>query len=65
MATEAGRNPDDITITVWGPKRDVDLMKRYAELGVERVVFTADSDKADKVLPFLDEIAEFMRKANA
>ena len=63
MATEAGRNPDEIAITVWFPRRDVDLMKRYADLGVERVVFNLDSEGADKVVPVMDEIAEFMQKA--
>ena len=64
MATEAGRNPDEIAITVWFPRREVDLMKRYADLGVERVVFNLDSEGADKIVPVLDEIAEFMVKAN-
>src|ERR1700760_1398709 len=60
MAQEAGRNPDEIAITVWFPKRDVDMMKRYADLGVERVVFNVESEGADKALPVIDEIAEFM-----
>jgi probable F420-dependent oxidoreductase len=64
MAAEAGRKPEEIAITVWFPKRDPDLMKRYQDLGVERVVFNAESEKADKVLPVLDEIAAFMQKAN-
>jgi probable F420-dependent oxidoreductase len=64
MCQAAGRNPDEIAITVWFPKRDLDLMKRYADLGVERVVFNAESEKADKIVPMLDEIAEFMLKAN-
>jgi hypothetical protein len=64
MASEAGRNPDEIAITVWFPKREVDLMKRYMDLGVERVVFNLDSEGADKTVPILDEIAEFMQKAN-
>ena len=65
MATAAGRNPDEIAVTVWFPKRELDLMKRYADLGVERVVFNLESEAADKVLPVIDEIAEFMHKANA
>jgi probable F420-dependent oxidoreductase len=65
MAAEAGRNADDIAITVWFPRRDLELMKRYADLGVERVVFNVDSEKADKAMPVIDEIAEFMHKANA
>jgi hypothetical protein len=40
-------------------------MKRYADLGVERVVFNLESDGADKTVPVLDEIAAFMHKANA
>ena len=65
MATEAGRNADEIAITVWAPRRDLELMKRYADLGVERVVFSVESEKADKALPVIDEIAAFMQKANA
>src|SRR3954451_9698207 len=64
MATEAGPNPDEIAITVWFPRREVDLMKRYADMGVERVVFNVESEKTDKALPVIDEIAEFMAKAN-
>src|ERR1700744_5185747 len=65
MAPAAGRNPDEIAVTVWFPKRELDLMKRYADLGVERVVFNLESEAADKVLPVIDEIAEFVHKANA
>ena len=65
MATEAGRKPEDIAITVWFPRREPDLMKRYADLGVERVVFNVESEKADKAIPVIDEIAEFMQKTNA
>ena len=65
MATEAGRDPAGIAITVWFPRRELDLMKRYVDLGVERVVFNLESEKAEKVLPLIDEIAEFMLKANA
>ena len=36
MATEAGRDPTSIEITVWFPKQDADLMKRYQDLGVAR-----------------------------
>src|SRR3954462_14273263 len=65
MATEAGRDPATIAITVWFPRREADLMKRYADMGVERVVFNVESEKADKALPVIDEIAAFMAKANA
>ncbi|HET6237032.1 MAG TPA: LLM class F420-dependent oxidoreductase [Acetobacteraceae bacterium] len=64
MATEAGRDPNSIEITVWFPRQDPDLMKRYADLGVARVVFNLESDKADKVLPVIDSLAGLMRKVN-
>ena len=56
MAIEAGRDPASIAITVWFPRKDPDLMKRYQELGVERVVFNLDSEPAAKVLPEVDAI---------
>lgn len=64
MAAEAGRDPASIAITVWFPKQDPDLMKRYEDLGVARVVFNLESDKADKVLPVIDTVAGLMRKVN-
>ncbi len=64
MAEEAGRDPASIAITVWFPRNDVDLMKRYLDLGVERVVFNVESVAADQGLPVIDGIAELMRKVN-
>jgi probable F420-dependent oxidoreductase len=64
MATKTGRDPKSIEITVWFPKQDPDLMKRYADLGVARVVFSLESDKADTVLPVIDSLAGLMRKVN-
>jgi alkanesulfonate monooxygenase SsuD/methylene tetrahydromethanopterin reductase-like flavin-dependent oxidoreductase (luciferase family) len=64
MATEAGRDPTSIEITVWFPKRDADLMKRYQDLGVSRVVFNLESERAETVLPAIDAIATLMREVN-
>jgi len=64
MATEAGRDPKSIEITVWFPKRDADLMKRYQDLGVARVVCNLESEKADTILPVVDAWAELMRQVN-
>lgn len=64
MTTEAGRDPNSIEISVWFPKQDADLMKRYEDLGVARVVFNLDSEKADKVLPVIDSLAGLMRAVN-
>ncbi len=64
MAAEAGRDPKSIEITVWFPRRDADLMKRYQDLGVSRVVFNLESEKADTVLPVIEAIATLMREAS-
>ncbi len=64
MADAAGRDSNSIEISVWFPKRDADLMKRYQELGVSRIVFNLESDKADAVLPVMDEWAGLMREVN-
>ena len=64
MATEAGRDPASIETTVWGPKPDADLMKRYEDLGVKRVVFNLESEKADTVLPVVDAWEAVMRATN-
>ena len=65
MANEAGRDPASLPITAWYPPRDLDLMKRYLDLGVERVVFSVPSDPAETVLPHLDEIGTLMAATNA
>ena len=64
MCAEAGRDPGSIEITSWFPRQDADLMKRYEDLGVKRVVFNLESEKADKVLPVIDTIGALMRKVN-
>ena len=64
MATEAGRDASKIEITVWFPKKDADLMKRYQDLGVSRVVFNLESEKADTILPVIDSWAALMRQVN-
>jgi probable F420-dependent oxidoreductase len=64
MANEAKRDPKSIEITVWGPKQDADLMKRYEDLGVARVVFSLESEKADTILPVIDGWHKLMRQVN-
>jgi len=65
MATEAGRDPASMAITVWFPRKDPEVLKRYIDLGVERVVFNLESEAANTIVPVVDEIAELMRKVNA
>ncbi len=64
MASEAGRDPSTIAITVWNPKRDADLMKRYQDLGVSRVVFSLELEKTDAIVPVMDGWAALMGEVN-
>jgi probable F420-dependent oxidoreductase len=65
MATAAGRDPATIPITIFGVDEDLDLIKRYRDAGVARLVFNLQPDKADEVLPVLDRCAQLMQQAHA
>jgi probable F420-dependent oxidoreductase len=63
LATAAGRDPATIPITVFGVAPDADLIKRYRDAGVARIVLNVPPAKADEVLPLLDRGAALMRQA--
>ena len=59
-AAEAGRNPDDIPISIFTMGNRTDRIERYAELGVDRVVImppTMQLHSADDALRHLDGLA--------
>jgi alkanesulfonate monooxygenase SsuD/methylene tetrahydromethanopterin reductase-like flavin-dependent oxidoreductase (luciferase family) len=62
MATAAGRDPATIPITIFGVAEDPDLIKRYRDAGVARLVFNLPPAQADEVLPLLDGCARLMRQ---
>src|SRR5580700_9281990 len=53
MAAEAGRGPEELPVTIWGPGEDPDQLRRFRDMGVARVVVSLESEKADKILPEL------------
>ncbi len=55
MLAEAGRSLADCPITMFGVAPDADLIKRYRDLGVTRVVGGCPPEAADKTLPLLDK----------
>ena len=61
MATAAGRDPATIPITIFGVAEDEDLLARYRDAGVARLIFNLPPAKADEVLPILDRCATLMR----
>jgi len=62
LATAAGRDPATIPITVFGVAPDADLIKRYRDAGVARIILNLPAAKADEVLPVLDRGAALMRQ---
>jgi probable F420-dependent oxidoreductase len=60
MAAEAGRNREDVPVTVFGAPEDLDRLQRYRDRGVARVVVSLPSVKADEILPILDRWAELI-----
>jgi probable F420-dependent oxidoreductase len=61
LVAESGRDAATLPITVFGVPEDADLIKRYGDAGVERLVFNLNPAKADEVLPALDRCAALMR----
>lgn len=62
MAAAAGRNQNDVPVTVFGVAEDLDRLARYRDRGVARVVVSLDSAAADEILPVLDRWAELIRR---
>ena len=62
MATEAGREPAQVPVTVWGIPEDPDRLRRYQDQGVARGVVQLAAAKADVTLPILDRWAGLIRQ---
>ena len=61
MATEAGRDTDSLPVSLFGSEMNIDILKKYRDAGIERVVYSLESEKADQVLPVLDTIASLIQ----
>jgi alkanesulfonate monooxygenase SsuD/methylene tetrahydromethanopterin reductase-like flavin-dependent oxidoreductase (luciferase family) len=64
MLQEAGRDVASCPISLVNVQDDVDLLKRYRDLGAERVSFSLPAEKADKILPVLDRWAKLIGQVN-
>jgi probable F420-dependent oxidoreductase len=61
-AEQAGRRPDDISISLLGVPEEEAMLHQYRQLGVERAIFFVPSAGKDKVLPLLDRYAALIPK---
>jgi probable F420-dependent oxidoreductase len=58
MATDAGRDPATLPISIFRVPDDIDRLRLCEQLGIDRVVFSLPAEKEDKLLPILDRWAE-------
>jgi hypothetical protein len=65
VVAEAGRDAGAVPITLFGGTEDVDLLKRYRDMDVARVVTTLPPEPVEKTLPVLDHWAALIRRVNA
>ncbi len=54
MATEAGRDPALLPITIFRTPDNVEQLRFCREIGVDRIVFSLPAEKEDKIMPILD-----------
>jgi len=61
MAKDAGRDPASLSVDIFAPPKDLDVLKRYRDAGVDRVVLMVSPKPRDAILPNLDEGAALIR----
>ena len=60
MASDAGREPASLPVSIFGAPENLDRLKRYRDQGIARAVVTLPSAKADEILPVLDRWARLI-----
>ena len=64
MLKEAGRDEASCPVSLTSVQEDLDLLKRYRDIGVARVSVSLPAEKAETILPALDRWAELIRQVN-
>ncbi len=64
MARDAGRDPTELPVTVWGAQPDLDQFKQRRDRGAARVVISLESEPEAEILCQLDMWAEIKAKLN-
>ncbi len=60
MAAEAGRDPDEIEVSVFAARPDKKELETLKAAGIARVTFDLPSAPSDEVLPLLDKLARLI-----
>ena len=62
MAKEAGRDPASLPITLFRVPDDLERLRLYEKIGIDRVVFSLPAAREEKIVPILDRWAELQRQ---
>jgi probable F420-dependent oxidoreductase len=62
MAAEAGRNPDEVPVSLYAVTQDGERLKGYRSAGIDRVVFMLPTTARDEALKNLDKAAAVARE---
>jgi probable F420-dependent oxidoreductase len=62
MLKEAGRDPGSCPVSIFAASEDADTLKRYRDLGIDRVAVALPAEKESVVLPMLDRWAALIRQ---
>ena len=60
LAKDAGRNPAQMEVSVFGVTGNADVVAKYRDAGVDRAVFGLPPIDREKMLPLLDQLAGFV-----
>jgi len=63
MATEKGRDPKSLTITVFGAPNDAAVLASYAKAGIDSALLAIPDGTRDEILAFLDKQAPLAKVA--
>jgi hypothetical protein len=64
MLKEARRDEASCPVSLTSVQEDLDLLKRYRDIGVARVSVSLPAEKAETILPALDRWVDLIRQVN-
>jgi probable F420-dependent oxidoreductase len=65
MAKEGGRDPDELPISLFRVPENIERLRLYARLGIDRVVFSLPAAREDEVLPIIERWSKLKRELEA
>ena len=62
MARDAGRDPASVPLSLFRVPDDIERLRLYEKIGIDRVVFSLPAEKEDRIVPILDRWVELKRQ---